>query len=162
MTDSIPMPASRGFTIIELLVTIVLVGILACAAIPMVELEIQRSRERDLREALRTIRIAIDAYKQASIEGRVRRNADESGYPRSLDELMGVPDQKDPKGSSIRFLRQIPRDPMNQDSSLDPSQTWGLRSYASSHSNPQIGQDVFDVYSMARGKGINGIPYKEW
>ena len=162
MTDSIPMQPYQGFTIIELLVTIILVGILASTAIPMTELVVQRGHEQELREALRTIRAAIDAYKQAGDEGRIRRSVDESGYPRSLDELMGVPDLKNPKGGLIRFLRRTPRDPLNQDSSLPANKTWGMRSYESSNLNPQMGRDIFDVYSLAPGKGLNGIRYKEW
>lgn len=153
---------AAGFTIIELLVTLVIVGILASAAIPMAELSVQRSKEQDLRRALFEIRGAIDAYKRAGDEGRIARKADESGYPHSLEELMaGVPDIKSAKGGKIYFLRQIPRDPFDTEKA-DPAKSWGKRSYASSHEEPQEGADIFDVYSRAPGVGLNEIPYREW
>jgi general secretion pathway protein G len=153
---------SAGFTIVELLVTLVIIGILASAAIPMAELSVQRSKEQDLRRALFEIRSAIDAYKRAGDEGRIARKADESGYPHSLEELMaGVPDAKSPKGAKLYFLRQIPRDPLDAEAP-DPGKSWGKRSYASSHEEPQEGADIFDVYSRAPGIGLNEVPYREW
>lgn len=149
---------SRGFTLIELLVTIVIIGILASAIFPMAELSMKRSREQELRLALREIRTAIDAYRQAVEDGRIQKKADESGYPRRLEDLAeGVPDAKNPKGGKIVFLRRIPRDPMAED-----AQTWGKRSYVSPRDNPREGDDVFDVYSQASGTGMNGVAYKEW
>lgn len=152
----------NGFTIVELLVTLVIVGILASAAIPMAELGVQRAKEQELREALRTIRTALDAYKRAGDEGHMKRKADESGYPHTLEELTtGVVDAKNPKGAPMRFLRAIPRDPFIVDGE-SAAKTWGLRSYESSHEEPKEGKDVFDIYSMAAGRGLNGVPYREW
>lgn len=153
----------RGFTIIELLVTIVIVGILASAVFPMAEVSFQRSREQDLRLALRELRGAIDAYRQAVEDGRIARKADESGYPRRLEDLVeGVPDAKNPKGGRIVFLRRIPRDPMIREQAAPDVPTWGKRSYLSSHEEPREGEDVFDVYSLAPGNGLNGVPYRQW
>lgn len=153
----------RGFTIVELLVTIVIVGILASAIFPMAELSVQRTRERQLREALRELRTGIDAYKQAVDEGRIQKMADESGYPHRLEDLIdGVPDAKNPKGGKIVFLRRIPRDPMVRETSVTDVKTWGKRSYLSSREDPREGKDVFDVYSLAEGNGMNGLPYREW
>lgn len=152
-----------GFTIVELLVTLVIVGILASAVFPMAELAVQRAKEQELREALRTIRAAIDAYKKAGDEGRIERKADESGYPHNLKELTdGIVDAKNPSGAQMRFLRMIPRDPLLAGDDPSAKGGWGLRSYASSHEEPREGADVFDVYSTAPGKGLNGVPYKEW
>lgn len=167
MTSRISHRAKRshdpGFTIIELLVTIVIVGILASAVFPMAELSVQRTRERDLREALRELRMGIDAYKQAVDEGRIQKKADESGYPHRLEELVeGVPNAKDPKSGMIIFMRRIPRDPMVRETSVPDAKTWGKRSYLSSREEPKEGKDVFDVYSLAEGVGLNGIPYREW
>lgn len=155
--------SAGGFTIVELLVTIVIIGILASAAIPMSELAFQRSREQDLRNALREIRIAIDAYKQAGDEGHIERKVTESGYPHTLEELVdGVVDTKNPKGGKLYFLRRVPRDPFHDDESVPPGKSWGKRSYASSRTEPKEGDDVFDVYSLAPGAGLNNIPYREW
>ncbi len=152
-----------GFTIVELLVTLVIVGILASAVFPMAELAVQRGKERELRDALRTIRAALDAYKRAGDEGHMERKADESGYPHTLEELVqGVVDAKTPKGAPMRFLRAIPRDPFFADAEAPAAKTWGLRSYLSSHEEPVEGSDVFDVYSTAVGQGLNGVPYREW
>lgn len=154
---------SEGFTLIELLVTLALVGILASAVLPMTEVVVQREHEHELRETLRTLRRAIDAYKQAVDEGRIVRKADGSGYPPSLEVLAdGIADQRDPRGAPLRFLRQVPRDPMNRDTALLPADTWGKRSYESSHENPIEGRDVYDVYSRDRRNGLNGIPYRQW
>ncbi|MEC5159550.1 MULTISPECIES: type II secretion system protein [unclassified Janthinobacterium] len=151
-----------GFTIIELLVTVALVSIMASAAIPAGELIVQRARERELREVLRAMRAAIDEYKKASDQGRIAMAVGESGYPRQLGDLLGARDQKDPNGATLRFLRRLPRNPLNADLAVPAQQTWGLRSYASEHAHPQPGRDVFDVYPLTQGKGINGVPYKQW
>lgn len=155
-------PRQRGFTIVELLVTLVIVGILASAVFPMAELAVRRGKEQELREALRTIRTALDAYKRAGDEGHIERKADESGYPPTLADLVsGVTDAKNANGSKLRFLRVIPRDPF-ADAEMAAEKTWGLRSYASSHEEPKPGKDVFDVYSTASGTGLNGVSYREW
>jgi len=151
-----------GFTIVELLVTLVIVGILASAAIPMAELSQQRIREQDLRLALRELRAALDAYKSASDNGHIVRTPGESGYPHTLEELAtGVVDAKDPTGAKLRFLRRIPPDPFAE-SSAAPASAWGRRSYVSSHEDPREGADVYDVYSRTPGVGLNGMPYREW
>jgi len=153
----------RGFTLIELVVTVAIMAILATAALPLAEIAVQRSQEQELRAALRQIREAIDAYKQAVDDKRITKAADESGYPKSLQMLVdGVDDAKSPKKAKIYFLRRIPRDPMMRDTTVPAEKSWGLRSYASSAEEPQKGDDVFDVYSLSSKTGINGVPYREW
>lgn len=153
----------RAFTLIELVVTVAIVGLLASVAIPLAELSIKRTKEQELRTALRQIRTALDAYKQASDEGRILRTAGESGYPKTLQVLVdGVEDAKNPLRSKIYFLRRIPRDPFYDDKTTPADRTWGKRSYASSADNPKEGDDVFDVYSLTPGQGLNGTDYRDW
>ena len=153
----------RGFTLIELVVTVAIVAVLASIALPFNELVVQRSKEQDLRRGLREMRDAIDAYKQASDEGRLTKRAGESGYPKKLEDLVaGVEDQKSPKKERIYFLRRLPRDPFAADASLAAGETWGKRAYASPPDDPREGEDVFDVFSLSTATGINGRPYREW
>jgi general secretion pathway protein G len=154
---------SRGFTLLELVVTVALLGILALVAVPLGTLSVQRLREGELRSGLRQIREALDAYKRASDNGKIERRADGSGYPKTLDELAGgVVDLKNPNKTKIYFLRRLPRDPFYPDSSAPAAATWGKRSYTSEPELPQEGDDVFDVYSRSNRIGLNGIAYKDW
>jgi len=154
----------RGFTLIEMVITVAIVGLLATISFPMAELAMQRNKERDFREALQQIRNAIDAYKEAADEGRFISDAKMSGYPPTLQALVdGVLDAKSPnKDQKIYFLRRIPRDPFSTDPSLPPDATWGKRSYASPPDDPQEGDDVYDVYTLSTAIGLNGVPYRQW
>ena len=163
MTEGRDLKAARGFTLIELVITVAIVALLASVALPVSELAVQRTQEQDLRRSLRQIREAIDAYKQASDENRIKKSIGDSGYPKKLEELVeGVDDQQNPKKAKIYFLRRIPRDPFNADPAISAAATWGKRSYASPPDDPKEGEDVFDVFSLAPGKGINDRPYREW
>ncbi len=155
---------ARGFTIIELVITVGIVSLLATAAIPSAQLVYQRQREGELRASLRTIRAAIDAYKLATDTGRIKKQLDKTGYPPDLNVLVdGVDDASSTKdGAKIYFLRRVPRDPFWPDPSTPAAETWGLRSYASPVDDPQPGDDVYDVYSRSQRKGLNGVPYHDW
>jgi general secretion pathway protein G len=153
----------KGFTLIELVITVAIVAVLAAVALPLNELVVQRAKEQDLRRALREMREAIDAYKQAFDEGRVVQRAGDSGYPKRLEDLVaGVEDQKSPKKLRIYFLRRLPRDPFTTEPDLGPAESWGKRSYLSPPDEPREGEDVFDVFSLSTATGINGRPYREW
>ena len=147
---------AKGFTLIELMITVAIVALLASIALPLAEVTVQRNKEKDLRVALREVRGAIDAYKRAADEGAIERKSDESGYPPTLAALVnGVTDKRKTDGSKLYFLRRVPVDPVS-------GEEWGLRSYASSPTEPQPGKDVFDIYSRSADRALNGTAYREW
>jgi general secretion pathway protein G len=152
-----------GFSLVELLVSVAIMGVLAAVAMPLVQITLQREKEHELRLALQDIRHAIDAYKAASVSGRIAIAPGQSGYPPTLTELVaGVPDAQHPDGPHLYFLRRIPRDPFSQDRTAPAAEAWGLRSFASPPERPRAGDDVFDVYSLSSSAGLNGMPYAEW
>jgi general secretion pathway protein G len=153
----------RGFTYIELLITLAIMAVLGSIAVPSAQIAVQRSKERELRDALWEIRGALDAYKRASEQGRIVIKPGDSGYPRKLDELVeGVEDRQSPQKKKIYFLRRVPKDPMVTGSVESVSANWGVRSYASPPDSPQEGEDVFDVFSKSSKVGLNGVEYRRW
>lgn len=157
-----PARRSRGFTLMELIVTLALLGLLAMLAAPLAELAVQRQRERDLRQALWEIRQAIDQFKTAGDQGFIARRLGDSGYPPSLQVLVdGVINQKSPTEARLYFLRRVPRDPFAAPGT-PAEQTWALRAYSSPPDAPMPGTDVYDVHSRSRGTGMNGVPYDQW
>ncbi len=154
---------TRGFTLIELVITLAILAVLASVALPLGELTVQRGKEQELRRSLREMREAIEAYKQAFDEGRIARQPGDSGYPRRLEDLVtGVEDQKNPKKERIYFLRRLPRDPFADDPDVAPAASWAKRSYASPPDEPREGADVFDVFTRSGATGLNGRPLREW
>jgi general secretion pathway protein G len=154
---------ARGFTIIELVITLAIIGLLSTAAMPLAQLVAKREKEAQLRSALREIRTAIDAYRDAAQTGHIRQELGASGYPPDLKSLYaGVEDAMNEKKVNLYFLRRVPRDPFFPDSNIAAEDTWGVRSYQSSAEDPQPGDDVFDVYSRSGTKGLNGVAYREW
>ncbi|WP_233584626.1 type II secretion system protein [Aquabacterium soli] len=152
----------RGFTLLEMVIVVMIVGILASAAVPLTALHQRRQDEAELRSGLRTIRLALDAYKRAWDQGQIEKKEGETGYPPTLDVLVsGVVDIRQTTPRRIYFLRRLPRDPFAP--ITEPAAaTWGLRSYASPPGQPQPGADVFDVYSRTDGAGLDGVPYRQW
>ncbi len=154
---------ARGFTLIELVITLAIIGLLATAAMPLAQLVAKREKEADLRTALRDIRTAIDAYRVSAQTGHIKLELGASGYPPDLKSLYaGVEDVTSEKKVNLYFLRRVPRDPFFPDANVAAEDSWGLRSYQSPPDDPQPGDDVFDVYSHSGGKGLNGIAYHEW
>jgi len=152
----------RGFTLIELVTTVAIVAILASSALPLARIAAQRTKEQDLRVALRELRGAIDRYKQAADDHLIEKKSDASGYPPDLDVLVsGVENIKQPDKPKIYFLRRLPRDPLAPED-VKPADTWNKRSYDSPPEDPREGKDVFDVFSKSDGVGLNGVPYRQW
>jgi general secretion pathway protein G len=152
----------RGFTLIELVITLALIGLLAALAAPVAETMVRRSKEQDLKAALMQVRDAIDAYKDAADAGRVAKAATDSGYPANLEVLVnGVIDKGSATGAKIYFMRRVPRDPF-ADKSLPPGQTWALRSSDSPPDAPSSGKDLYDIHSLSDDKALDGTYYREW
>lgn len=156
-----PCRRRAGYTTIELLVVMAVLGILATAAMPLAELTATRNKERELKQALWEIRRAIDGYKQAYDAGRIVNSREASGYPPSLSVLVqGVPDTA-AGGRTMYLLRRMPKDPFAP-ADVAPELSWGLRSYLSPPEEPKEGVDVFDVHSLSDKTGMNGIAYRLW
>lgn len=147
-------PGERGLTLVELIVTVVILGILASAAIPVARFQIKREKERELHYALWQMRDAIDKYKDAADKGAIQTKVDSQNYPPDLQTLVnGV----DIQGKKVRFLRKIPVDPMTGDSD------WGLRSMQDDPTSDSWGgQSVFDVHSKSQGTALDGTKYSDW
>jgi general secretion pathway protein G len=153
----------RGFSYIELVISITILALLATVAVPYLESTVKRHKESELKGDLRDIRLAIDAYKKAYNEGHMLQVVGESGYPKRLEDLViGIPDLTDPGKKLLRFMRKLPADPMFLGSYESPSETWGKRSYESDAESPREGVDVYDIYSLSEEKGLNGSFYRQW
>jgi general secretion pathway protein G len=152
---------TKGFTLVELLVTLALLALLVTSASPVVQLNAKREKERELKRALWQIRDALDAYKDAVDQGLIKKTADSSGYPPNLNILVtGVENSKDLKKKKMFFLRRIPRDPFASDVSLSNTETWRIRAYDGAID--EMATDVYDVSSRSPAIGINQEPYSQW
>jgi len=153
----------RGFTFMEIVVSLAIIAVLTSICLPLAEVSVQRKKENELRVTLRQIRGALDAYRQAFDDGRIKHEGGDTGYPKSLRVLVdGIDDAQSASGGKLYFLRRLARDPFATDPAAPPEQTWGKRSYASPANAPKEGKDVYDVYSLATGRGLNGIAYRDW
>ena len=147
----------RGFTLIELIVTVFIISILVGLAIPLARNSIKREKEFELRAALREMRLAIDNYKNASDRGLIMQKVDTDGYPETLQVLVDGVQMTGTVDKKLKLLRRIPKDPMTN------SSEWGLRSYQDDPKmNSWGGQDVFDVYTKSEGTAFDGTKYKDW
>ena len=149
-----------GFSLVELIVTVALVSILVGLALPLARNTIQREREKELRQALRDMRAAIDRYKTAADNGQIMADAMANGYPPDLETLANGVDLLTAVGKKIYFLRAVPIDPMSE---CRCNTDWDLRS---DQDDPTAGswggQDVFDVHTKSSGTAMDGTKYKDW
>jgi len=148
----------NGVTLVELVVTIAVMSILAGALIPITKFAVKRQKELELRRDLRTMRQAIDLYKKFCDTGVIQKSGvDSECYPPDLDTLVDGVEKTGALGQKIKFLRRIPVDPMIK------SKEWGLRSYQDEPDSSSWGhENVYDVYTTATAKGLDGTPYKDW
>ena len=147
----------RGLTLVELIVTVTVLGILGSVALPLYSVTVKRNKELELRRNLRTLRAAVDQFKleydkargnardaKEMFKGRV--SVDRSGYPVTLEELV-----------QTKILRRIPRDPMN------PKSHWIPRSYSDNpDSSLSDGKDVYDVRTANTDTALDGTTYDTW
>ena len=156
----------RGLSLVELVMTLIILSILAALIIPSVQMTARRVKEIELKRDLRVIRTAIDEYKKAYdralTEGKKLDVLNKSGYPETLQQLSEGTDFGGLVKTKKKFLRKIPDDPFNPPKSGEEPK-WGLRSYSDSPDSPTWGgEDVFDVYSLSEEKAIDGTKYKDW
>lgn len=148
----------RGFTFLELMLTMVILGILAAAMVPTTKNIVKRRKEAELRNALMEVRLAIDRFKKLADRGDINvDDARQVGYPADFEELIAGAPLKKEKGRPMRFLRRIPIDPMTGEAS------WGMRStFDEPDENSWGGENLFDIYSLSDGTALDGTPYSEW
>jgi general secretion pathway protein G len=152
----------KGFTLVEMLVTLTIVSILALAVLPLAKTAVKRERETTLRRNLRMMREAIDVYKKLADEKAFEFDEDTEGYPPDLETLVeGVEAKMEGDGQEvnkiIKFMRRIPKDPMTN------SYDWGLRSYQDDpDSDIWGGENIYDVFTKSPGTALDGTKYKDW
>jgi general secretion pathway protein G len=146
-----------GFTLAELVMVAAVLVALSAVTLPVAKFTAKRSKEADLRLDLREMRSAVDEYKRYSDAGLIPIDLGTEGYPKNLEvlvkgvQLVGQVDKK------IKFLRRIPVDPMTG------KDEWGLRSYQDEPAATSWGgENIYDVYSLSAGTGLDGVSYRKW
>ncbi len=163
------MMKKKGFTLIEILVVIAIISILAAAAMPLSRMTVKRAKEIELRQNLRLLRTAIDAFKKDCDEKRLSLLEDYcnmsewNNYPESLEKLTEPLKMAGALDKTKRYLRRIPKDPMTPLESPDNPNNWGLRSYTDEPDSTSGGENgVFDVYSKSKAVALDGSNYTTW
>jgi general secretion pathway protein G len=156
---------NRGLTLIELVVTMVILGVLGSMLLPSIQLTNKRTKEIELKQDLREMRTALDDYKKtydkAVQDGKLQPTIDASGYPKTLQDLVDGADFGGLYPTKKKFLRRIPMDPFHKVSGDEVR--WRLRSYKDDvDSTSWGGEDVFDVSSLSEETAIDGTKYKDW
>ena len=157
---------NRGLSLVELVITLIILSILAALILPSAQMTARRMKEIELRRDLRVIRTAIDDYKKtydkAVEEKKILSRLNVSGYPETLQQLVEGTDFGGAVSVKKKFLRRIPIDPFNP-KLKDGVPEWGLRSYKDEpDSTIWGGDDVFDVYSLSEEMAIDGTKYMDW
>ena len=148
---------NRGFTLIELMITVLVISVLVGLAVPLARNTIKREKEFELHTALREVRTAIDKYKDASDKGLIMVKVDTEGYPENLQVLVDGVQLAGQVDKKLKLLRRIPKDPMTN------STEWGQRSYQDDPTSSSWGgQNVFDIYTKSEGTALDGSKYKDW
>ena len=148
--------SDAGYTLAELVMVAALIALLSTIVLPVAKFTVKRSKEADLRLALRQMRTAIDEHKRLSDQGMIPVKLGGEGYPESLEVLVEGIDLVGQERKQ-RFLRRIPVDPMTGEAE------WGLRSYQDEPDSTSFGgQNVYDVYSLSDGTALDGTEYKDW
>ena len=151
------LSSTAGMTLLELIIACAILMILSSMALPVFRYTVIRQKESELRYDLRTMKDAIDRYKDLADQHKFRTEVGSENYPPDLDTLvkgvqLGPGDDK-----KLRFLRKIPVDPMTGRAD------WGLRSISDDpDSTSWGGKNVFDVYSKSSGTALDGTKYSDW
>ncbi|MBP6824374.1 MAG: prepilin-type N-terminal cleavage/methylation domain-containing protein [Acidobacteria bacterium] len=156
-----------GFTLLELIITLLIISILAVGAVPVARNLSRKQKERELKRSLREIRLAIDQYhkdcEEKVIDTRFLKNPEKHAcYPESLDMLVEGVEKFDgqkllPTGVIKRYLRRKPIDPMTG------RDDWETRSVQDEPDSFGGDQNVYDVRSRYRQLSLDGKTYySEW
>lgn len=146
-----------GFTLAELVTVAAILTILATVTLPVAKFTVKRQKEAELRLALREMRYAIDEYKRYVDAGLIQKDLGAEGYPKKLEVLVEGEEVVGQVDKKLKLLRRVPVDPMTG------KEEWGMRSYDDEwDSTSWNGNNVYDVYSLSQGVGLNGVPYRKW